>query len=86
MELTCPLMKKPCIERMCRWWIALKGENPQGGVIDQWGCAIEFLPILLIENSKQTRGCTQSVEDFKKAFNQGTQLLLSEAQARRLEK
>ncbi len=40
----------------CLWYTMLRGKDPQSGKdIDEWGCAITFLPMLLIENSNQTR-------------------------------
>lgn len=81
MDLTCPLMKGPCIQRMCRWWISLKGNDPQdGSIVDKWGCAIEFVPILLVGVGKETRSAGQSVEDFKKAFSGAAQAVLEHQQ------
>lgn len=39
------------------------GKNPQGdGVIDKFGCAIEFLPILLVENAQMIRQTAASTD------------------------
>jgi hypothetical protein len=39
------------------------GQNPQTGVQeDQWGCAIKWMPILLIENANQMRKTTASAD------------------------
>jgi len=46
----------------------LLGKNPQGdGVIDKFGCAIEFLPILLVENAQMIR---QTAASTDKVVNQ----------------
>lgn len=85
MDLQCPLMKGPCIQRMCRWWISLQGQNPQdGSVYDRWGCTIEFIPILLVGLGKDQRSTGQSVEDFKRDLNTGIAKMLEEAELRRL--
>lgn len=50
----------------CRWYIKLKGKNPQSNEpIDNWGCAMSFLPILLIENAQTNRGQTRALESFR---------------------
>ena len=52
----CPFIGKKCVEAKCRFWTHLLGKNPQGeGVVDKFGCAIEFLPILLVENAQMIR-------------------------------
>jgi len=70
-KLTCPLgsiceeIKDNQICR-CKWYIALKGKDPQSEqFIDKWGCAMEFIPILLIENAQTNRGQTQALESFR---------------------
>lgn len=70
-KLTCPLgggceeIKDNQIHR-CRWYIALKGKDPQSEqFIDKWGCAMEWLPVLLIENAQTNRGQTQALESFR---------------------
>lgn len=65
-EKLCPLMKEPCIEHRCRWWIQLLGKHPQKDApVQEWGCSIEFLPILLIENAQQQRQTGAAVESFR---------------------
>lgn len=45
-----------CVEHDCRWWLNVAGQHPQSGeVIDRWGCAVEFLPMLLIEGARHSR-------------------------------
>ena len=58
-EKKCPLVKDTCIERGCVFWTQLQGQNPQtGAMVDEWDCAIAWLPFLLIENSKFVRECS----------------------------
>ncbi len=76
-EYFCPLgancegIKDNQISR-CRWYVALKGKDPQSEqYIDKWGCAIEWLPILLIENAQTNRGQTQALEMFRNEMAAG---------------
>ena len=53
----------------CLWHTRLRGINPQSGAeIDNEGCAIAFLPILLIENSNQQRQTAAAVESTRNAL------------------
>ncbi len=62
----CPLIKKNCIENKCQWFCQVRGVNPNTGEpVDEWTCAINLLPILLIENSKQQRSTSAAVESFR---------------------
>lgn len=62
----CPLIKKDCIGLQCSWFMLVRGKNPQTGQdIDEWGCAITWLPVLLIENSQQQRQTGAAVESFR---------------------
>lgn len=76
-KLTCPLgsdCETILDNRMhrCRWYIALRGKNPMGeDVIDRWGCAMEWLPVLLVENAQTNRGQTQAIESFRNEMVDG---------------
>jgi hypothetical protein len=62
----CPLIKKDCIGLQCSWFTLVRGQNPQTGQdIDEWGCAMTWLPVLLIENSQQQRQTGAAVESFR---------------------
>lgn len=42
------------------------GTHPQTGTpIDQWGCAVTWLPLLLVENSRHARGVQAAVESAR---------------------
>ena len=80
-KTNCPLNKfNPCKEINCSWFIRLRGINPNTGQdIDEWGCAVTWLPILLIENSQQQRGTSSAVESFRNEMvkaNENTEKLL----------
>jgi hypothetical protein len=62
----CPLIKKDCIERKCAWYMHIRGMDPNTGKdIDHWGCAVSWMPTLLIENSQQQRSTSSAVESFR---------------------
>lgn len=68
-EKLCPLVKKACLEHQCRWYIQLQGKHPQSGAdISEWGCAVEWLPVLLIENAKEVRQGAAATESFRNAM------------------
>ena len=63
----CPLDGfKPCRQLECAWFMKVRGTNPNTGQeVDEWGCSIAWLPILLIDNSQQQRQTGAAVESFR---------------------
>lgn len=63
----CPVNDfSPCRQLDCAWFMKIAGQNPQtGDTIDEHGCAIGWMPILLIENSRQQRNTGAAVESFR---------------------
>jgi hypothetical protein len=62
----CPLLKKPCIENKCAWYIHIRGMNPNTGEdMDRWGCSVGWMPFLTIENAQQSRQTGAAVESFR---------------------
>tara|TARA_R100001129_G_scaffold3502_1_gene3409 strand:- start:779 stop:1078 length:300 start_codon:yes stop_codon:yes gene_type:complete len=86
----CPLIKKDCIELKCAWFTQLRGHNPNTGEeIDDWGCAVGWLPVLLVENSQQQRSTGAAVESFRNEMvkaNESSHKVLTEATKLRLVK
>ena len=85
----CPLIKKDCIQMQCSWFTQVRGHNPNTGKeVDEWACAIAWLPIMLIENSQQERQTGAAVESFRnemvRANEASTQILIQTAQLRSL--
>lgn len=83
----CPLVKEDCLQLKCAWFTQLRGTNPNTGKeIDEWGCAVTWLPILLVENSQQQRSTGAAVESFRnemvKANEVSQQVLIAAAQQR----
>ena len=67
-EMKCPLWQKKMslVCHTCEWWTHIRGKHPQGEeLVDHWGCAIAFLPMLMIENSQQQRSTGAAVESFR---------------------
>lgn len=83
----CPLDGfNPCRQLECAWFMKVRGLNPNTGKeIDEWGCSMSWLPILLIENSQQQRHTGAAVESFRnemvKANNETIKLVHSNIKA-----
>lgn len=68
----CPLIKENCIQFKCAFWTHLRGADPQTGQeIDEYDCAIKWLPILLIEGAKETKQGAAAIESFRNEMVRG---------------
>lgn len=62
----CPLFKAPCIEHECEWFAHIEGRHPQtGATMDHWACAIPWIPIMIVDGTRQMRGVQAAVESFR---------------------
>jgi hypothetical protein len=62
----CPLLNKKCIKHQCIWYNMLQGTHPQSGAnVQEWGCSIAWIPLLLVENGRQTVGVQAATESFR---------------------
>lgn len=62
----CPLIKKDCVGLKCTWFTKIVGvDTNTGKQIDEFQCAVAWLPMLLIENSGQQRQTGAAVESFR---------------------
>jgi len=62
----CPLVKKDCIGLQCAWFTRVQGVDMNtGNQVDEYQCAIAWMPMLLIENSGQQRQTGAAVESFR---------------------
>jgi hypothetical protein len=62
----CPIVKDECIQMKCAWFTQLRGTNPNTGKeVDEYGCAVAWMPMLLVENSQQQRQTGAAVESFR---------------------
>lgn len=69
--LTCPL-GSTCEEvrdgevKRCAWYVKMRGSDPSTGEEkDESACAMSWLPLLLVENSRQQVRTTGAVESFR---------------------
>jgi len=76
-KANCPLDNfNPCRQTDCAWFTQLRGNNPNTGEpIDEWGCAIAWIPVLLIENSQQQRQTGAAVESFRNEVVKANEVL-----------
>ena len=86
---TCPLNNfEPCKELECGWFMKVVGKDPQSNKdIEEWGCAVTWMPILTIENSQQQRHTSAAVESFRNEMvksNETSQQVLLQATAAKL--
>lgn len=89
---------KPCVEDgaivdgelvACRFWVHVQGQNPQTGeTVSNGDCAIAWMPVLLIENSKVNRETGAAVESMRnESVTTGQQItaaLISATQTKQL--
>ena len=74
----CPLHNfEPCKQLDCAWFTKLAGKNPQGQKeIEEWGCAITFMPILMVANTNSNTKTQAAIESFRnKMVSQQEELL-----------
>ena len=72
----CEEAKDDVIHR-CAWFIQLRGTNPNTGQEhDEHGCAMAWLPVLLIETAGATRGTAAAIESFRNEMKPDNQVLL----------
>jgi hypothetical protein len=66
-KANCPLDGfKPCRQLECAWFMKIAGTNPNTGKeVEEWGCSMAWMPMLMIENSQQQRGTSAAVESFR---------------------
>lgn len=70
-HLICPMHKLPMSEvcHSCPWWTQLRGVNPNtGSEVDDWQCAVGWLPMLMIEVAQQARQGGAATESFRNEF------------------
>lgn len=81
---TCEEVKDGAIHR-CQWFTRVRGRDMNTGEeVDDWRCAMNWLPMLLIENSGMQRATSVAVESFRnemvKANEVNQQVLLAAIQ------
>jgi|TARA_Y100000114_G_scaffold61563_1_gene56454 hypothetical protein len=54
----------------------LQGKHPQTGMdVQEWGCSIAWIPLLLVENSQQILGTTAATESFRNEMVQSNNIM-----------
>ena len=72
----CPLLNKKCIKHRCVWYNMLQGKHPQPGMdVQEWGCSIAWIPLLLVENSQQILCKTAATESFRNEMVQSNNIM-----------
>lgn len=77
----CPLIRKDCVQFKCKFWTKLVGDHPQiaGQKIDEYDCAVKWIPMLMIENTKEAIGVTSSINSFRNQMVLGQNAVLQTA-------
>lgn len=58
----------------CAWFVQMAGKDPSTGQdLDKKGCAMAWMPILLVENSRQQVRTTAAVESFRNETVEGNE-------------
>ena len=73
----CPLVQGDCKQLECVWFTRMRGMNRNTGEeIDEYGCAVAWLPSLLVETAQQSREAGAAVESFRnEVSNNGASLM-----------
>ena len=61
---TCEEAKEGYIER-CAWYTRVGGVTPEGKEVDEWKCAIAWMPTLQLEMSRTNLGQTVAIESLR---------------------
>jgi hypothetical protein len=64
----CPLWRRECrkVCPTCRWWKLVRGRDPNTGLdVDNYDCAISFMPVLQIETAMVGRSAAAATESFR---------------------
>jgi hypothetical protein len=83
MKKKCPLLRKPCIQHDCEFWVHLIGMDPQTGAEkDEWDCTWRWIPTMLIEATREEKMVAAAVTDMRNLIHRGlTQKLTEEDMA-----
>tara|TARA_R110001606_G_scaffold127184_2_gene261212 strand:+ start:4537 stop:4857 length:321 start_codon:yes stop_codon:yes gene_type:complete len=62
----CPLIQKKCVEEKCAWYTCVRGTNPNTGEeIDDWRCAVSWMPMMTVEIAQKSNQTGAAVESFR---------------------
>lgn len=80
---SCPLGSecesiKDNVKTLCPWYVQVRGKHPQSNEeLDEWRCAITWMPLLQIETSQQSRQTGAAVESFRNKMVEQNQNVLT---------
>jgi len=70
----CPLIKKDCMGIKCSWYTQMRGTNPNTGEpVDEWGCAVAWMPFMAVEIAQKSNQTGAAVESFRNEVVRGNQ-------------
>lgn len=55
----------------CAWYVRMTGVTPDGKDLDEWRCAMSWMPIIMLENAQTNRGQTAALESFRNETKRG---------------
>ena len=62
----CPLIQKKCVEEKCAWYTCVRVTNPNTGQeIDEWKCAMSWMPMMAVEIAQKSNQTGAAVESFR---------------------
>lgn len=63
----CPFVRGECVQHECALYTRVLGKRPQSeAVTEEFGCALAFLPTLIIENAQMQRQTCATVDKVAK--------------------
>lgn len=69
----CPFIDRACVREKCKQWTSILGTHPQTNApMNMQDCAIKWLPVLMIDTSKEVRQAAAAVESFRNESVKGT--------------
>jgi hypothetical protein len=72
----CPFLNKACIGDACTMWTQVLGKDPQTGApVNHADCSIKWIPVLLIENSKEQAHTTASLDAHRNEMKKAQETL-----------
>lgn len=76
----CPLIQKDCLGLQCCFFTQVRGTNPQSGSeVDEWACAIAWMPLLLINTAQEIRQGAAATESFRNDMVAASEKALQQA-------
>ena len=62
----CPLIGEDCRGLECAWYTKIAGTHPQtGDSVEEWGCAVAWIPFLQVDNSKAVHKAGAAIESLR---------------------